>query len=190
MPPAPRSPRPRIRSPSVTTMKRTSFSGQLESSSFRRPRADRQIHAARLTKDVSELLACLPDGRRVDEGHVGGGVRHEDRVIERLVARLQIREHEVLLQIVLETGDLDVPARHLQRHRGDGRWQQTFKTPRAALRLGESGPFVDARIAQQVVAGGLPPCGHIDCSVRGTSRVLISYPSNTVCEPNALNSAP
>src|SRR6516164_1978978 len=29
--------------------------------------ADRQIHAARLAKDVGELLARLPDRRRVDE---------------------------------------------------------------------------------------------------------------------------
>ena len=63
-------------------------------------RADRQIDAARLAEDMAEFLARLADRRRIDERHVGGRVRHQDRVIKRLVARLQIRQHEVLLQIV------------------------------------------------------------------------------------------
>src|SRR5262249_11970308 len=101
MPPAPRSPRPRMRSPSVTTMKRTSFSGQLESRASSRPRAvTGKIHAARLAKDVREPLTRVADRWRIDERHVRGRVRHQDRVIECLVALLQIRQHEILLQIV------------------------------------------------------------------------------------------
>jgi hypothetical protein len=131
-------------------------------------RGDRQIHAARLAKDVGELLARLPDRRRIHERHVRSRVRHQDGVVERLVARLQIRENEVFLQIVLEGGDLGVPARHLQCHRGDGRGQQAFETEGAALRLGESGAFVEARIAQQIVASGgsRHRCGRLDRSVR------------------------
>src|SRR5258708_3146963 len=131
-------------------------------------RGGRQIHAARPAKDVGELLARLPDRGRIHERHVRGRVRHQDRVVERLIARLQIRENEVFLQIVLEGGDLGVPARHLQRHRGNGRRQQAFETQGAALRLGESGAFVEARIAQQIVAGGMSRhrCGRLDRSVR------------------------
>ncbi len=52
--------------------------------------ADRQIHAARLTEDMSELLTSLADRRRVDERHIGGRVGHQDRIEQRLVAGLQV----------------------------------------------------------------------------------------------------
>ena len=110
-----------------------------------------------VAEDVRELLARLADRRRIDERHVGGRVRHQDRVIKRLVARLQIRQHEILLQIVIEIGDLGVPARHLQLHRGHGRRQQTFETPGTSLGLREGGPFVQARVAQQIVTGRVLP---------------------------------
>ena len=57
-----------------------------------------------------------------------GRVRHQDGVEQRLVARLQVRQHEIFLQIVIEIGDLGVPARHLQLDRGHGGRQQTFET--------------------------------------------------------------
>jgi len=44
----------------------------------------------------------------------------------------------------------------LQRHRGDGRGQQAFETQGAALRLGESGAFVEARIAQPASVKAVP----------------------------------
>ena len=167
MPPAPRSPRPRMRSPSVTTIKRTSVSGQLESSSLQpAARADRQIHAARRAEDMTEFLARLADRRSIDDRHVSRRVGHQDRVEERLVARLQIRQHEVFLQIVLKVGDLGVPARHLQCERGHGRRQQAFEPPRAALRLGERRSFVEARITKQIVTGRMRRSGHLNYSVR------------------------
>src|SRR5712691_6353976 len=86
MPLAPRSPRPRMRSPVVTTMKRTSRSGQL-----------RRI--SRTPDDVPELLASLADRRRVHEGKEPRRVGHEQAVEERLVGVLQRREVDVALQV-------------------------------------------------------------------------------------------
>ena len=78
MPPTPRSPRPRMRSPSVTTMNRTSVCGQLPRISLQAaPRRDRQIQAARRAKDVIELLARLADRRRVDDRHEGRRIGHQ-----------------------------------------------------------------------------------------------------------------
>ena len=98
---------------------------------------------------MAEFLARLADRRRIDERHVGGRVRHQDRVEQRLVARLQVRQHEIFLQIVIEIGDLGVPARHLQLDVGHGGRQQAFETVRAALRLGERRSFVQARVTKK-----------------------------------------
>ncbi len=76
--------------------------------------ADRQIHASRLAEDMGELLTGLADRRRVDQRHIGRRVRHQDCIEQRLVPGLQIREHEIFLQVVIEIGDFDVPVRHLQ----------------------------------------------------------------------------
>ena len=89
-------------------------------------RRDRQIHAARFPVDMGEFLARLADRRRVDQRHVGRRVGHQHGVKQGLVARLQIRQNEVFLQIVIEVGDLGVAACHLQVDVGDGRRQQPF----------------------------------------------------------------
>jgi len=60
------------------------------------------------------------------------------------VARAPVPDRKCSRQIVLKGGDFGVPARHLQRHRDDGGRQQAFETEGAALRLGESGAFVEA----------------------------------------------
>ena len=103
---------------------------------------------------MAELLAGLADRRRIDERHVGGRIRHQDGVEERLVARLQIGQHQVLLQIVVEVGDLVVPARDLQFDWKYGGRQQAFETLGAAFRLGEGGSLVEARVMQKVVSAG------------------------------------
>ena len=54
-------------------------------------RADRQIHAARLAEDMAEFLARLADGRGIDQWHVGRGIRHQERVEQGLVPRLEVR---------------------------------------------------------------------------------------------------
>ena len=91
MPLAPRSPRPRMRPPSVTQMTRTSLTGQLRSTSLTCPlRRDRQVHAARPAVDVAEFQAGLGDGRVVHDGQEAGRVRHERAVEEGLVVVQQV----------------------------------------------------------------------------------------------------
>jgi hypothetical protein len=114
---------------------------------------DRQIHAARLTEYMSELLTRLPDRRRIDERQVRGRVGHHDRVEQRLVAGLQVCQNEILLQIAIEVGDLGVPARHLQLDIGDGGWQQAFETIRATLCGSERRAFVQPRVMKKLIAG-------------------------------------
>ena len=97
---------------------------------------------------MTKFLACLADCRRIDERHVGCRVRHQDSIKERLIAGLQIGQHEILLQIVVETGDFVVPTRDLEIDGRHGRRQQTFETPGAAFGLGERSAFVESRIMQ------------------------------------------
>src|SRR5215471_15002787 len=83
MPPAPRSPKPRMRSPSVTghhDKAHILFGPVLENVADPATRGDRQIDAPRLAEDMGELLARLTDRRRIDQWHIGGGVRHQHRV--------------------------------------------------------------------------------------------------------------
>ena len=58
---------------------------------------DRQIHTARLSKDMAEFLARLADRRGVDQRHIRRRVGHQDGVKQALVARLKVREHQVFL---------------------------------------------------------------------------------------------
>src|SRR5260221_8042106 len=125
---------------------------------------------------MAEFLACLADRGRIHNWHVGRRIRPQDRVIERLVPCLQIRQHEVLQQIVLETGDLIVSARDLQLKRKHGRRQQTFETESTALCLRECGTFVETRVVQPIVTGKLLRshfgwCVHCVCSICTISKV-------------------
>src|SRR5262245_28391662 len=116
MPPAPRSPRPRIRSPSVRT---TSFTfpphastklaiGQDDELHVPAPRLDdradapamrrRDPEALRTSRDLAPLLAGRADGRRVDERHHRFDVRLEQRVEEHRVPRLELCEPEITLE--------------------------------------------------------------------------------------------
>jgi hypothetical protein len=141
---------------------------------------------------MGELLARLADRRRIDERDVGGRVRHQDRVIERLVACLQIREHEVFLQIVVKRGDLGVSARHLQLQRGHGGRQQAFETAGAALRLGERRPLVEARIAQQLIPAGVfrRLCRHLAGSVLWGTDIKCANPTRSTLAPHAGRKVP
>ena len=68
-----------------------------------------------------------PRRRRIDEGHVGRRIRHQHGVEQRLVPRLQVGEHEIPQQIVVEIGDLGMAPGDLQIDARHGGWQQTFK---------------------------------------------------------------
>src|SRR5262245_38815463 len=71
---------------------------------------------------------------------------------------------------MIKRGDLRVAACNLQRHRRNGGREQAFEAQGAALLLGEGGPLVQARIAQQVIAGGMGRRGHVG-SVRGGNSI-------------------
>ena len=146
---------------------------------------------------MAEFLARLADRRRIDERHVGGRVRHQDGVEERLVARLQIGQNEIFLQIVVKTGNFVVAARHLKLERGYCGWQQALEPVGVSLRLGESGALVETRVTKKLIAcGAMLVGGHLDLlwmlpvSVGGiagacdasqySTAVALALPLNTV----------
>jgi hypothetical protein len=64
-----------------------------------------------------ELLARLADRRRIDERHIGRGVRHHNGIEQRLVACLQVGQEKVFLKIAIQRLHLRVHARDLQIQR-------------------------------------------------------------------------
>ena len=100
MPPAPWSPRPRIRSPSVTTITSTcgdaAFS-RIASISSRSAARDEQ--AAGAAVDVAELLAGQADRRRVDDRHHLGQVVQEQPVEQDLVGVLKLAEIDMPFEV-------------------------------------------------------------------------------------------
>ncbi len=113
---------------------------------------NRQIKAAGVMEDVVEFLARLADGWRVDNRHEGRGVGHQHRVIEGLVARLQIRQRQIFLQVAVERGELRMDPGDLTLQRRGHRRQQAFKSKIASLDIGEGRSLVGAGIAQQGIA--------------------------------------
>ena len=121
MPPTPRSPSPRMRSPSVTTITRTSGVGAV-----RQHRVERvalrvgEVQAARPAVDVAVVLAGDADDRGVDDRQHLGDVLVHQAVEERLVAVLQAGQVDVALlcrrlllvvlvgprQLLLDRGDV------------------------------------------------------------------------------------
>jgi hypothetical protein len=87
-------------------------------------RGHRQIHAAGLAVDMREFLAGLADRRRIDERQIGRRIGHQHGIEQRLVARLQIGQHEIFQEIVIEIGDLGMAPCDLQLDLRDGRRQQ------------------------------------------------------------------
>ena len=100
-----------MRSPSVTTVKRISFCGQLRSSSAEAASSlDGKVQAARPAQDVAKFLARLAHGRRVDQRHEVRRVRHQRLVIERLVVVLERRQVDVSLQVGCLLAELEEDA--------------------------------------------------------------------------------
>ena len=96
-----------------------------DSSSRKRPFAVIGRYMPReAAEDVVELLAGLADRRRVDQRHEGRRVRHQHRVEQHFVARLQSLRNRYLLQIAVDFGELRVNPRDLDLERVDGGRQQ------------------------------------------------------------------
>ena len=68
---------------------------------------DGQIHPAGLTIDVSELEACLTDGRIVHDRKKPGGVRHDGPIKESFIVIEQVDQVNVALQIRVLLAELE-----------------------------------------------------------------------------------
>src|SRR5262249_17725267 len=111
----------------------------------------RDPEAARPAVDGRELLARAPDRRRVDDRQKLLDVVHEDPVEEVLVAVLEGRQADVLLQRIGLAGDVGVhaPALLVQGRDPCGR---SPSRPKASRSSGASGPLRVHRVAQQARA--------------------------------------
>ena len=153
MPDAPRSPRPRMRSPSVTTMTFTSRVGQLCRIFSMWPRSLREIYnAARPAENVAEFLARLADGGRVNDRHHLFQMVHDHAVKQRLVPVLQADDLDVAFEVAGLAAEIVHHALHLLVHGLDVRRQQAAQAERVAFRLGEGGAFVENGVVQPVHA--------------------------------------
>ena len=116
--------------------------------------ADEQ--AARPLEDVAELLAGEADRRRVDDRHHLVRMVDHDPEEQRLVAVVQRREVDELLEVVRLAAEVLQHPRHLLLLRQHVRRQQAANAERVALGVGERHPLVERRVAQQRDALGKP----------------------------------
>ena len=137
MPLEPRSPRPRMRSPSVTTIIATSRCGQLRRSSLHLAAVvGGDEDAARPLEDVAELLAREAHRRRVDDRHHLVRVLGDDAKEERLVAVVQRGHEDVLLEGSARAGGSCRGRGPPVRLAAHVRRQQALQTEGVALGLG------------------------------------------------------
>ena len=103
--------------------------------------------------DVPELLARLAHGGRVDQWHEFRGITGEQLVVESLVAILQFREIDVLVErggLLLKLNALALQLRFGIFHAvGD----QADQAEAFAFLFAEGGALVEARVVQKVEAG-------------------------------------
>ena len=148
---APRSPRPRIRSPSVTTMMRTSLFGQLVRISRNAALVlEGEIQSPRAAENMPELHAPLAHRRGVDDGHHLLDVVHDHPVEEGLLAVLERDQVDELLDVARLAVDVFQHAQHLLLQRGHARREQPAQAQGVTLLFREGGSLVDVRIVQQV----------------------------------------
>ena len=81
------------------------------------------------------------------------GIGHEQRIEERLVARLQVGQEQIFLQVVVEMRQFRMRARDLHFQRTHARRQQSFQMIFLALLLRKRGALIEAGIVDEVVAG-------------------------------------
>ena len=95
---APRSPRPRMRSPSVTTTTATRASGQLRRTPNPAAIARGDVEPSRPAEDQAELTAGLTHGGGVEDRQHFGEIVDDGSIEELLVAIEQGDQEEVLVQ--------------------------------------------------------------------------------------------
>jgi hypothetical protein len=99
-------------------------------------------------------LAGLADRRGIDQRHECRRVRHHDGVEQDLVARLQVGQEEVFLQVVVEHGELGMDACNLGFECVGDRRQQSLDAQRATVRERKGAAPVEVGIVQKVGASG------------------------------------
>ena len=100
--------------------------------------------------DVAELLARLPDGRRVQDRQHLFDVVEEEAVEEDLVGVLERPQVDVSSQVGLVCPERLIRPAALLVERLDYRRQQSVQPERLALGLGERGALVQERSLEQV----------------------------------------
>ena len=114
------------------------------------------VQAAAAPVDVVILLARLADDRRVDDRHHLVDVLEGQAVEERLVAVLQARQVDELLEVARLRLEVLVGPVHLLANGADGRRNQAAEVELVALPLRERGALVGERVQQQRPS----PLGH------------------------------
>ena len=162
MPLAPWSPRPRMRSPSVTTMM-PAWSGQLARTSAIRPRSLMLMNMPRgRWKMCPKRWQARPDRRRVDERLDFVDVVAHDAEEQRFVAVVQRVQRDEFLERIGKLAQVVEHARGLLVLRVHVRREQPAQAERIAFVLGERGALVAQRVVQQADAaqGGSPAVLH------------------------------
>ena len=153
MPPAPRSPSPSIRSPSVTTIAADHVEPRM-SQNTRQTGFIRQAEeqAARLAVDMAEPLAADADRRRVDDWQHLFEVLRQEAVECRLVVVLQVSQEVVLLEARLETAHCIEATRHLLVERSDVRRQQPVQLEGIPFGFREGNALVQDWVIKEFIA--------------------------------------
>ena len=168
-----------MREPSVTTITWTSSCGQLYIIEPKWPRSSREkylstlrlriarpncaapncaelrgAHAARADVLRAKLLADVADGRRVDQRRELLDVVDEEAVVQRLVAVVEVLQHQVLLHVRhRRVAHLQQEAPRLVVDVLDHRRDQTAHVEAVALGVVERHALVPQRVVQDVDAG-------------------------------------
>jgi hypothetical protein len=121
------------------------------------PVGGRDPEPAGASEDVAELLAGPPDDRRVDDRQELLDVVHEKPVEQVLVAVLQGREADELLELVRLTRDVRVDAALLLLHRADGVGQEPLEAEGLPLLFAEGRALRVQGVPKQPCA----PVGHL-----------------------------
>ena len=111
--------------------------------------ADAEEQAARAPEDGAVFETGLADGRRVDDGNHLLRVFLHQPVEERLIAILQGRQEDVLLERVRFALEIPVDAPQLLLDRENPRGQQAAQPEHVALEFGERRALVEQGVGQQ-----------------------------------------
>ena len=108
------------------------------------------VQPPRPSEDETELPACLPHCRRVEDGQQLGQVVHDRPVEEPLIAVEQCHEEQVLVERGVEASQVGQDSMFLLVLGEDPRGQQPSKAEHLSFHVGERRPLVEPRIVQDL----------------------------------------